>query len=283
MHGKVLTYMKTIEVVRYPIEYFRAQLEFIKRITEVSNISFKDAALRYTDVYGGLTSHTYGHPHENQWVFEIIQKFDAITSDLSDLSTTTKEVYKLYLSTNLAKIQVNFPPVPDKEQFGCFRIGFEEWHVQNKQVRLHFSPLRQGLFAKDPKMQVGDLAKVYMPKRQEEFAQMIAYIKKTKKFLVADTFVSKSWLQNIPAYQSFMPPEYRAGSKYYHLEHDGFLWLWGQFIHWDFTGNTQRLAKLQENLAHAKTLTQVLDSIPLHGIEIKVPIEKMFEYYKIQA
>jgi hypothetical protein len=260
--------------IKYPYEYIAAQVEFGVKVVEITGQKATLVFNKYTNLYGTLSNHRFADNGEFAWVKPVLTELDKLVTEMSDPVKLAEAIYKLYLWIPLEKPHVH---ANENLHFGCFRLNNSKYYQTRKEVRLHFSPTREGISANDPTMRASDLAPVYMSKRYEEFKQMIKYIfDNPELFGGATHFVSSSWLQNLSTYRSFFP-EIAENNKT-KVEH-GHWWYWGQFLKWDLSGNAERLKELQNNLKAAKSFEEATDAIPLQIYEVKVPLEEMFAKY----
>ena len=267
--------MNKKKFIKYPYEYFAAQIEFglaVARVKKKKNLAavFKE----YTDIYGAITNHSFADWPGNTWVSEVITSFERLLRTEKDPVKLSEKTYDLFLSTPHKFEIYPSPYVNEPLRFGCFKLNYSDYYKKLKVIRLHFSPLREGLATKNPLLQTSDLSPIYLPERKKDFARMNQYIyENPAEFKGATHFYSSTWLQNLDVYKGFFPRTKR------YLNNSVFYWVWGQFIKWDYSGNKYRLINFKNTLATAKTMKQVIDALPYKTYEVKVPLKKMFEYY----
>lgn len=265
--------------IKYPYEYFAAQIEFglaVARVQKKKNLP--DIFKKYTDIYGALSNHLFADYPGNEWVAKILQDFEHLLLTEKNSVALSKKTYDLFLNTPHRSEVFPSPYVNEPLRFGCFKLNYSEYYQKLKVIRLHFSPLREGLASRNPLLRTSDLSPVYLPERKKDFSNMIGYIfDNPEKFKDATHFYSSTWLQNLDVYKGFFPRTKR------YLNTNVFYWLWGQFIKWDYSGNAHRLAKFKEALDSAKNMEQVINAIPYKIYEIKVPLKKMFEFYGLTS
>ena len=121
-----------------------------------------------------------------------------------------------------------------------------------------------------------------MPERRKEFLELLSEMLNNHREIIkaVNYFVSSSWLQNFPNYQSFFPPEFSLEQNRRKLN-NSFSGLWGQFTRWNYTCNYDNYNKFVENLSKAKTEEEVINAFPLSVYEIKVPINDMFRHWNL--
>lgn len=273
--------MNSKELIKYPYEYFAAQIYFARKISGITGENICAVAKEYTNLYGALTSDTYANDTDRNWVNIILSKFEYILLYISDNEEASQKIYKLFLNQeNVSKTIVTYPKPTKKGVFGCFRYNYKDWYKDQNLIRLHFLPTRRGLFENDPKLQVGDLSRVFIEDRKKEFSDLINFIYNNQsEFSDAKYFMSSTWLQEVPAYQSFFPEKYSTDPYYRTQIVYSFHWIWSQFIKWDLSGNVSKFEEFRQKLSEANTLQQTIDSIPSKVYEVKVPLEEMFEMY----
>jgi hypothetical protein len=265
--------------IKYPYEYFAAQIEFGLAVARVQKRKkLEDVFKEYTDIYGALTNHSFADFPGNEWVSKILRDFEHLLLTEKNSQKLSEKTYNLFLNTPHKFEVFPSPYVNEPLRFGCFKLNYSEYYKHLKVIRLHFSPLREGLASKNPLLQTSDLSSIYLPERKKDFSKMIEYIfENPEQFKGARHFYSSTWLQNLEVYKGFFPRTKR------YLNTNVFYWLWGQFIKWDYSGNTHRLAKFKAALTSAGTMQQVIDAIPYKIYEVKVPLKKMFEFYGLTS
>jgi len=263
--------------IKYPFEYFAAQVEFGVRIAQIKKISRKKAFLKYTDIYGALTNHTFADNKKNKWVKGVLADFEKLVETTRNIDSLSFKTYKLFLTTPFAKTGLDLPKSRDTLRFGCFRLNNSSYYKKRGLVRLHFSPTRQGMLSTDLQLRASDLSSVYLDSRNGEFSQMINYIyENPQKFGNVTHFMSSTWMQGLPVYQSFFP---ESSVLYRKPLDDVFMWLWGQFMKWDFTGNERRFQEFKKNVRAARNMSEVAGAVPFKVYEVLIPIEEMFAKY----
>ena len=266
--------MNKTKYVKYPYEYFAAQVEFGLAVSRVLKKRKIEVFKKYTDIYGAVTDHRFADTPNSKWVPNILKKLDYALENIVDSKELSTYIYDLFLSTPYIYEEYPSKYINEPLRFGCFKLNYSNYYQHLKVVRLHFSPLRNGLDKLDKELRTSDLADVYMSDRKEEFRNMITYIfNNPEEFKGATHFYSSTWLQNLPAYKSFFPRTKRK------LEDTVFYWIWGQFIKWDYSGNKYRLEEFASKLTQAKNIKQVIDAIPYKVYEVKIPLKRMFDFY----
>lgn len=271
--------MNKKKFIKYPYEYIAAQIEFglavarVKRKKDLRSI-FKT----YTDIYGALANHTYADLPGNEWAREVITNFEKLLRTQKDSTKLSQAVYDLFLTTPHRFDIFPSPYANEKMRFGCFKLNYSTYYQKLKVVRLHFSPLREGLGSKNPLLRTSDLSSIYIDERKKDFSKMIRYIyENPQEFKGATHFFSSTWLQNLDVYKNFFPRTKR------YLNTSAYYWLWGQFIKWDYTGNKHRFENFKKALESAKTFDQVINAIPYKIYDVKIPLKKMFNYYGLET
>jgi hypothetical protein len=271
--------MNKKKFIKYPYEYIAAQIEFGLAVARVKRKKDLKAVFKtYTDIYGVITNNIYADMPGNEWVKVNIKTFEKLLSTEKDPTILSQKVYDLFLATPHRFDIYPSPYINEPLRFGCFKLNYSDYYKNQKVVRLHFSPLREGLANKNPVLRTSDLSPVYLEERKKDFSTMIQYIYDNPlEFKGATHFYSSTWLQNLDVYKGFFPRTKR------YLNTGVYYWLWGQFIKWDYTGNKHRLSTFKKSLEGAKTMAQVINAVPYKIYDVKIPLKKMFAYYGLST
>ena len=274
-----------MKYIKHPFEFFLAQVLFAKKMSEILNISFESSLIEYTDLYVVFTGSNWSEKEDKGEYLDPWKTFIELNSQVNDMYEFAKRMYEEYIKQAYAYVEVEKEDpylVKDNEfRFGCFTIDYSEYNRSREQVRLHFTPLRKGLFSDAAFVGEGDLSSNNFPQRKIEFREMVTFIKNNPdRFKEAKFLVSSTWLQNIPNYQKLFPPKYSLDQNREKRD-DSFLGLWGQFEKWNFEGNVLNLKKFEEKLNNSRTKEEVVDSFPNPVYKIRVPLMELYEYYNI--
>lgn len=272
-----------MKYIKHPFEFFLAQIIFAKKMSTLLDIRFEDSLIEYTDLYVVFTGSNWTEKEDRGEYLDFWKTFIELNSQVNDMYEFAKRMYDEYIKQAYAYVEVEKEDpylIKDNEyRFGCFTIDFSEYNRSKGQVRLHFTPLRKGLFNDSRFAGEGDLSSNYFSQRKTEFKELVTFIKDNPdKFNDAEFLVSSTWLQNLPNYQKLFPPKYSLDQNREKRE-DSFLGLWGQFEKWNFEGNVSNLKKFEEKLNKARTKEEAIDSFPNPVYKIRVPLREMFEYY----
>ncbi len=269
------------EVISQPYEYFDAQVSFAKKISEITGERLEDCMFEYTDLYNSLTNKPYGEEEEKGNYLPLWKTYMAEIQGLIDSTDISDITYKLFLEQERSKVEICEDNNEEPNTFGCFKIDYGDYNKQREQIRLHFSPKRLDLLKGDNEEKHGDLSTRYFSQRKEEFRSMIRYIHDNPNLFEGAKYLkSSTWLQNIPNYQNLFPKKYSLDENRVKKEKN-FLGLWGQFVKWNLTSNTEVYTSFKENLEKASTLKEAINAFPYPVYEIQVPLEELFEMYEV--
>jgi hypothetical protein len=270
------------EVISQPYEYFDAQVSFAKKISEITGETLEESMLEYTDLYNSLTNKPYGEEEEKGKYLPIWREYIEKIQNLSNSNDISKVTYNLFLQQECSKILIENDNNDGSNAFGCFKIDYGDYNKQREQIKLHFSPSRKDLLKSEYEEKHGDLSSKYLLQRTEEFRAMIRYIHDNQRLFEGAKYLkSSTWLQNIPNYQRLFPNKYSSNENRLKKEKN-FLGLWGQFVKWDLTANTEIYNKFKEHLDKADTLQDAINAFPYPVYELLVPLEELFEMYEIR-
>jgi len=274
-----------MKVIYHPIEFIKAQVMFAMYMSKFTGLSFEASIIEYTDLYIMFTGKKWDEEddkgnYSKDWLYLMLK-----VKNISDVNQISKIIFEDYSKRENGqkelKPEEKYSHGEDEDKFGSFTVTYNDYCKEREQVRLHFTPMRNGLFEKEVEKQVGDLSSYYLINRKEEFKDLVKYIKDNpEKYKGAKYFVSSTWLQNIPNYQILFPRKYSQNENR-ELVKDSFLGLWGQFEKWNYTGNIKNLEIFENNLIKAKSKEECVDAFPYPVYKIRVPLEEMFEYYSL--
>jgi hypothetical protein len=162
--------------------FFELQLQFADSIVQVSQLSFDEALLNYTNLYLQFIGRSFDPFHP------IWQEY------LTDLYRTSERA--IWTHAFYQRRRERYSPSP----YGCFHYSYLP--AENT-IRYHF--------VNTDTSGSGPLSKERMPVRLQELKTMFAEIKKR----YGDTPIVRgnSWLYNIDAYKQLFPPQYTQAMK----------------------------------------------------------------------
>lgn len=242
----------------YSKDYIELQIEFAKKVSEITSLDFKEAILKYTGFYITFRIQNYDfNPNHPTWS-EYLDYLGSNTSAWADKS------YEFYL------VQVNKDHPKDQrfsKKFGCF---FYELDEQNNCIYIHFKNKMGG--------SPSSLSFSEKNKRIHELKAMFSYINEKK--LSAAYVCGHSWLYNIEAYNRLFPPTYIKSAKV-NREWFGSTALWGQFV--DNDGEIKRdiADRFRNCIASAVNLDELKQCFEHPVLEPESRIEVFFKFYGI--
>ncbi|MCE9585426.1 hypothetical protein K8Q94_02285 [Candidatus Nomurabacteria bacterium] len=236
----------------YPREFFQMQVDFAKRVAEVSGIPLNQALLEYTNFYSRFKIGRKIDASNPVW-----QEFIASIND-KDIS---EQVYDFYLKRKDVHLEKR-----EKKKFGCFDC---EYQPEEECVYVHFGNREEN---------GSPLDNINLSKRLEELKHMFEYVKNNCP--KAKVVKGSSWLYNLPKYRRFYPPEYTENPKPA-MRHDAGLSNWGQFLDKDMQIKSKESAVFKERLASARTLDEICDSMPFKTLKVEAKVENFFRFYGI--
>lgn len=224
-------------------DFFDLQVQFAKRLSQVTGKPFFEILLTHTILYNRFGLGKVADSSNPVWLEFISGGEEGITD----------RAYQLYLKPKDA--------APKKLSFGCFR---HDYRPEEKAVYIHFSNKEksESPFANPEK-------------RKQELKEMFEYIKKT--FPEAKFVRGHSWLYNEEKYKKLFPPEYTANLELDHNFSNGFS-TWGQFLDRRSKTKSEEARFFTENLDSAKSEQEVLDAFPKKVFNAQTSIEDFYKY-----
>ena len=247
---------------KYPLEYFSAQIEFAHRISSITGASFLDTLSKYTGMYEALAGERSQEvPNEEAWEKLLRLMANKSPEEISNLAFT------IYVEQNYADFDRSWTPVGTM-RFGALGVGVTQYNLDRNQVKLHFLPTRKG---------GSDLASSRLSERREDMKRLLRFVR--ENYPDIQGIRSSTWLQNLPNYRALFPQSFLNRLT---LMSNNFLGLWGQFVKWDGTANRERYDRFIGDLQGAKTLDEVIDSIPLKVCGATGPIQEFYDFYGVR-
>ena len=145
-----------MKILKYPIEYFEAQVMFAKKISEIRFIQLNEAFLEYTDLYHLIVNKEFGEKegrgiYDSKWL-NFLSKTN-LNSSISEIAVLANDIFKC-CEDNYIELPDNTDySSKDEKQIGCFSISFNEYNLSKLQIKLHFRPKRVGISFKDQRRQ----------------------------------------------------------------------------------------------------------------------------------
>ena len=240
----------------YSGDYFALQVDFVRKITAVSDISFHDALREYTSFYKTFRIAGWDFDHRNP----VWQEFLRLADRSEDVARTAHAFYLDCIGRNAQN---------EHTEFGCF--SYEQEAEDGKPyIQIHF----RNADAADP----GALSKERMPERMRELKAMFLEIR--EKHPDAKTVSGFSWLYNLEAYCRLFPPSYVRTRKTVPAWFRSTA-LGGQFL--DSAGNLRydTAKRFSQRTAGKKTLGQLISCFPYPLWELESDIADFYQWYGI--
>jgi hypothetical protein len=239
------------QMMGYSREFFALNVDFARKVNEVSGIPYEQAILRYTNLYirCGI-GHTLD-PRHPTWL-EFLQ---GISHTEQDVEWAFQFAVRRQAQPDLAV---------DEKIFGCF--SFSEWG--EKRVRLHFHNRERS--------STSPLSHTRIARRLEELRAMTGYL--YQQGHASATMVGGSWLYNIEAYRRLFPPAFLASARPGKEDYP-FMTLWGQFLQRNGQVRPGPASQFSASLKRAASLDDVLSSFPLKVYYLEAPMQVFYDYY----
>ncbi|BCL83785.1 hypothetical protein ccbrp13_62500 [Ktedonobacteria bacterium brp13] len=228
--------------------YFDLQLRFADSITQVSQLNFEEAILRFTNIYLQCLGRSFDPTHPAWRVY---------LEGLNQAPDQAQWTFAFYESR-----REPISPSP----YGCFQYVY-----QADEQAIHFH------FTNADKSGYGPLSQKRRWVRLQELQTMFAQIK--QQYPDAQHVRGGSWLYNLEAYKRLFPPQYTSSMEVVDEEFQ-FLALWGQFL--------QRDGQIRPSLAHSflsrcrqqQTLEGLTRCFPYQVLEPFCSIAVFYDFYE---
>jgi hypothetical protein len=232
--------------------FFDLNLQFARRIVELTGRPFAECLLDHTHIYLRFGLGRSFDPTDPIW--------QAYLQGLQQAEDGGAWTHQFYL-----KRLAETPPSILAVAFGCF--SYAVW--SDNRIRLHFHNADQ---AED-----GPLSQKRRDVRFDELRTMFGHVKQT---VVAPTaVVGGSWLYNLEAYRRLFPPAFIITA---HVEADPemqFIALWGQFLDRHGEVKPALAARFLADLKNSKNIEDVIDCFPYRVLRLEAPIQNFYEFY----
>ncbi|MCE9549136.1 hypothetical protein K8Q98_01935 [Candidatus Nomurabacteria bacterium] len=238
----------------YPREFFELQIQLARKVAQILKVPLSEVLLEYTSLYRRFNLGKKTDASNPLW-----QEFIASITD----ENVDEQAYQFYLKRK----DIELPKEGNKEKFGCFT---SEYKPKEGYVRMHFSNKEENGSPFDDEN---------LSKRHEELKRMFEHVKSNCP--EAKVVKGSSWLYNLKKYQRFFPPEYTQNPKPTSRRFTG-LSGWGQFLDKDMKIKPGAANLFHKKLAEAKSLDELLDSLPLRTLEVETKVEDFYNFYGIK-
>jgi hypothetical protein len=242
------TRIENNEKKQYDKEFFELQIQFAKKLSEVSGIPFHELLLTHTGLYHFFRLGKVADADNPVW-----QKF--ISEGDQGMA---ERAYDLYMQSEKAR-EASPDKKPRRMHFGCFQHDYNE---QEKTVYMHFGNTEKW---GSPFDDIG--------KRKQELKAMFEYIKEHHP--EALYVRGNSWLYNREDYKGIFPPEYSAHPEPSHKPYRA-LSTWGQFLDRNHQTKPEAYDSFKQSLQAARTQDEVLKSVPKLPLKVSTDIENFY-------
>lgn len=252
------------ESSKYPYEYLAAQITFANKIASLQSITFIDSITSYTSLQSELTDrNNTKNSDKNAWE-EIFKRAENATLD--EISGTA---YRLFQSLPHSRFDPNWTP-SFTTRFGALGVDTHPYNLdpRRNQVKLHFLPTRKN---------GSDLSSSKTEERKEDMKALLKWVRTNHPGV--RNITSFTWLQNIPNYRVLFPQSFLERLV---IKKDKFGGLWGQFVKWDGSSNTEVFKQFVQNLDEARTLEEAVDAFPFKVLGAEGSISEFYEMYGIK-
>jgi hypothetical protein len=243
------TRIENKEKKEYDKEFFELQIQFAKKLSEVSGTSFPELLLSHTGLYHFFRLGRVVDGDNPVWQ-EFISQGDQHMAE---------RAYDLYLQIERARESSPENQKPRRKKFGCFQ---HEYSKEEKTVYMHFGNREEK-----------DSPFANIEKRKQELKTMFEYIKEHHPG--AEYVRGDSWLYNVDKYKEIFPSEYCANLEPSETPYLA-LSTWGQFLDRNHKTKPEDFDSFKQRLQAAQTSDEVLKSIPRMPLQAGTNIENFY-------
>ena len=243
------TRIENKEKKEYDKKFFELQIQFAKKLSEVSGTSFSELLLSHTGLYHFFRLGKVVDGDNPVWK-EFISQGDKHMAE---------RAYDLYLQVQRARESSPENKKARRIHFGCFQ---HEYNEQEKTVYMHFGNTEKWGRPFDD-----------IEKRKQELKTMFEFIKEHHP--EAEYVRGDSWLYNVDKYKEIFPSEYSANLEPSETPYLG-LSTWGQFLDKNHETRPEAFDSFKQRLQVAQTSDEVLKSIPKMPLQASTNIENFY-------
>lgn len=241
-------------------DWFSLQLRFADIVAEKANVPFGVAVTFYTNMHPRFGFGRPAREGNQSAAWEgFVQRLAELRSGSDRVACTKAFAQGRFLDWS-GDVQ---------RRFGCF--GFEG--PSDGVIRMHFVPA-------DRENGTGPLSRAKSTRRNEELAQMFAFIRR-EHARDAREVVGGSWLYNLDAYRNLFPPAYIARLEVHTSpsQFTGGSW-WGQFIDHEENMYFERVGEFTARLKQLD-MAALWKLFPLPAMKARVAIDAFYEHYGV--
>jgi hypothetical protein len=240
--------------VIYAKAFFDLQVQFARKVADLSGMSLAQGLLEYTNLYirFGL-----GHgfdPAQPAW-----REYVAGLQTAADAGEWT---YRFYSTRPAAA------PPGIVATCGCFSYA----RLGDDRIRLHFLNVEPDGHSPLGRERVGQ--------RLADLSALFESVKRTQRSPLR--VLGVSWLYNLEAYRRLFPSSYTASARVAEPPRFRNMPLWGQFLdrHGQVKGGPAR--QFLERLERQPSLDGLSRCFPLPALTAEAPVEAFYEFYGIR-
>ncbi len=244
----------SIKELPQPKELFVIQIIFAKKISDLINISFEEALLKYTSFYKRIGILDWDYNEDNPKWIEFLNRIHSGV-DPAEIA------YSMYLDDFQKSNEYSKPR-------SCFSYNYDE---SEKTVSIHF----RNNFANHE----SPLSDSNKNTRVEELTSMFKEIK--SKYPEAQSVECGTWLLAYDSFKSFFPLEFTQHLEELKVGNRGMA-IWGQFITSSGQINYERMEQFLTAAENSKNMHELLDAFPIKFYKALTDIKFFYEYLRIK-
>lgn len=237
----------------YPPGFFRLQLTFARKITQLTQRPYQDTVLNMTALYRILGLDWSLDPLNPVW-HDYLKGLHQVDAD-------TDWSYQFYLE------RADQIPSYENQHWGCF--GYEYWSDRHM-IHLHFWNLDESGY--------GPLSHQRKEARLTDLRSMFTHIKHMHPDAIA--VHGSSWLYNLEAYRRLFPIEFGLSART-DTPHFIARSLWGQFLRYEGSLNEERAVVFLDRLNRLEEEHEYAQCFPFQVLLSQAPITLFYTFYEV--
>jgi len=249
-----------------PLKYFSCQLEYAKRVVQISKISLEQALMEFTSFWKRIHDPRLLKINKMEWSFDPkTPQWRELCDRISSNELADIVAHDLYVRNDNST-------EAGKQYFGCFRYDFVS-HVDDDcgVIKIHFKN-------RDNSSE-GPLSKERQSARLQDLKRMFEFI--SENHPEAKFVTGGSWLYNLKSYQRLFPKEFTSKMKVEEIPFPRSSGIWGQFLNSDGQVNEEIKCSFLYKVGNANCTEELLDCFEFKILFARTMIDNFYSHLAI--